>query len=144
MTQTQLVLPLELVTAPPPITAAEYFGGIITTYTRAQAIDDGVLVDVSETACEAGFTVPVALTAGVWACICAIPRRFHGIQSVEGRLWDVLWMGACAARRAKDEDILQYDLIMHHGRKTYFRLKMIIGPGDGAEPVVTILLPDED
>ena len=44
-----------------------FFGDIISTYTRAQAIKDGVLIDVSSTAKEAGFEWPVAITAG--ACV---------------------------------------------------------------------------
>src|SRR4051812_27741843 len=38
------------------------FGEVIFAYTRKQAIEDGVLVDVTETAKEAGFKIPVALT----------------------------------------------------------------------------------
>jgi len=34
---------------------------VIHTYTRAQAIEDGVLIDVSEMAREAGFRWPVAV-----------------------------------------------------------------------------------
>ena len=39
---------------------------IISVYTRKQAIDDGVLVDVSSVALEAGIRYPVAVTARVW------------------------------------------------------------------------------
>ena len=39
---------------------------VIYTYTRAQALEDGVLVDVSEMAKEAGVRFPVALTATVY------------------------------------------------------------------------------
>ena len=46
----------------------EYFGEPISIYTRAQAIEDGVLVDVSESAREAGFKFPVAVTRTVWDC----------------------------------------------------------------------------
>ena len=35
---------------------------VIDAYTRAQAIDDGILADVSETACEAVSEIPVAVT----------------------------------------------------------------------------------
>ena len=42
------------------------FGDVIYQYTRAQAIEDGVLIDVSETAREAGITFPTAVTAAVW------------------------------------------------------------------------------
>ena len=34
---------------------------VIFTYTRKQAIEDGVLIDVSEMAMEAGFRYPVAV-----------------------------------------------------------------------------------
>ena len=44
----------------------EIFGEPISTYTRAEAIEDGVLVDVSETAAEAGITFPVAITRRLW------------------------------------------------------------------------------
>jgi len=45
----------------------ELFGPVIDAYSRAQAIEDGVLVDVSATAREAGLRYPVALTRAVAA-----------------------------------------------------------------------------
>ena len=45
---------------------AAAFGPILSAYTRAQAIEDGFLVDVSDTAREAGFGIPVAVTRSVW------------------------------------------------------------------------------
>ena len=74
---------------------------LIFQYTRSQAIEDGVLIDVSEMAREAGFQWPVAVTAGVWALVNDIPPRYRGLQDPDGRLWDVLWMASWAARRAK-------------------------------------------
>ncbi|MDE3263320.1 MAG: hypothetical protein OYL41_15215 [Acidobacteriota bacterium] len=71
---------------------AAAFGPPISTYTRAQAIEDGFLVDVSETAREAGFKVPVALTRAVWDRLVALPEGYLGFQDEAGRLWDVLWM----------------------------------------------------
>ena len=47
-------------------TITELFGESIYRYTRAQAIEDGVLVDVTETAREAGFRCPVAITHAAW------------------------------------------------------------------------------
>jgi len=73
---------------------------VIFTYTRAQANTDGVLIDVSETAHEAGFSISVALTATLWSDIAAIPERLRNSQDRAGRLWDVLWMAVCAARGA--------------------------------------------
>ena len=56
---------------------------------HAQAIADGVLVDVSKLAKEAGFRFPVAVTAGVWAECVTVPEGVTG-QDETGRLWDVL------------------------------------------------------
>lgn len=57
---------------------AEIFGGPINTYGRSEAIEDGVLVDVTETACEAGFAIPVALTIGVWEDCVGVRRTATG------------------------------------------------------------------
>lgn len=40
---------------------------LIYSFGRTQAIDDGVLVDVSDMARQGGFVVPVALTTAAWA-----------------------------------------------------------------------------
>lgn len=63
---------------------------LIHVYTRAQAIEDGVLVDVTETAKEAGIRYPVAITQAVWAEYVAVPDGVEG-QDENGRLWDILW-----------------------------------------------------
>jgi len=119
----------------------------IYVYTRAQAIADGVLIDASETAHEAGFAIPVALTKALWDDIEAIPERYQGIQDVAGRLWDVLWMGYLAARtHPTTTDPLCYQVIMRveGSRKSCYSIKMVIGPGDGGEPVLTLMKPEED
>jgi hypothetical protein len=75
---------------------------IISAYTRAQAMADGVLVDVTDTAKEAGFAYPVAMTATAWAdCVAWTDEdtRRQTPQDEFGRLWDVLWMAKMAARR---------------------------------------------
>ena len=133
--------------------AESYFGEVISTYTRAQAIEDGVLVDAGPTAQEVGFTIPVALTSTVWAdCVawsdddnCQSP-----FQDQSGRLYDVLFMAAFAIRTSADTgDRLLYELyrVPRDGYSTEAKpvtLKLIIGPGDHGEPVMTILLPNED
>ena len=122
---------------------------LIYAYTREQALDDGVLVDVSEMAREAGIRYPVAVTEGVWTLIEAIPETLKGVQDVDGRLWDVLWMCYSAIRQApKGTDTIYYKLHMDRnvrGRRVrLLRLKAVCGPGDNWEPVITIMLPDED
>ena len=46
--------------------------------TRTQAIEDGVLVDVTNTAREAGILYPTALTSAVWEKYVKVPERVEG------------------------------------------------------------------
>jgi hypothetical protein len=130
-----------------------FFGEVISVYTRAQALADGVLIDAGSMAREAGFRWPVAITAGAWAeCIAwddaDSERQTHQDQS--GRLWDVLFMAAYAARanaNAGPELLFELYRVPRDGQATEAELttlKLVVGPGDGGEPVMTILLPNED
>lgn len=124
---------------------------IIHSYTRADAIADGVLIDVTHVAREAGFQVPVALTAEVWHdCVVwtAEDSKRQVLQDEAGRLWDVLWMAFVAARRANG-DRLSFRLyrVPRGGRGCLPRLTTLqlhIGPGDALEPLITVLLPGQD
>lgn len=128
----------------------EIFGEPIHTYTREQAIADGFLVDVSETAREAGFRFPVAMTSAAFAdCVewTDADTKRQTYQDEAGRLWDVIWMASRAARRGGSETRFQLYRVPRGGRGQRPRivsLKMLCGPGDQGEPVITIMLPDED
>jgi len=121
---------------------------LVHAYTRAQALEDGCLVDVSETAREAGFRVPVALTAAVWAdCVAWDNEREVCYQDESGRLWDVLSMAFFHARAHGDADRLHFSLLRVRSgglRPALVRLVLRVGPGDGGEPVLTIMQPGED
>jgi len=78
-----------------PQTQEEFFGLAIYTYTRKQALADGVQVDVSTLAREAGFGIPVFLTATVHKEYVQVPEGVT-CQDETGRLWDILWMLRCA------------------------------------------------
>lgn len=121
----------------------------IFTYTRAQAITDGFLIDVSsKLAREAGFRYPVALTAGVWAECVAVPEGVTG-QDETGRLWDILTMLRFAIARQKG-DAQRIDFALHvrndnrEGDPPLVSLYALCGPGGNGEPVITVLLPGED
>ncbi len=123
---------------------------VISVYTRAQAIEDGVLVDMTEWASAdkgfiGGFKCPVAVTAAVWADINAIPKS-KGWQDVRGRAHDVLAMAALAARKARDSSAVLYKVIIDIAgdRKRYHTYKLVAGPGDNGELVITIMQPRED
>jgi hypothetical protein len=119
---------------------------VIHTYTRAQAIEDGVLVDVSEMAREAGVKTPVAVTQRLWdGYITPDPRSVGWGQSIEGRLWDVLWMLSVAAHKTASNRVdFKVIFIMKEKQRRTVSLYALCGPGDDGEPVITIMLPDED
>ncbi len=136
------------------------FGEVIFAYTRADALRDGVLVAVPQAlATEAGIRVPVAVTSAVWDGYIS-PHYLADLpgQSVEGRLWDLLWMFTLAVRYARKTSSLQFKTIFitlreHSGdaegpvRKVDHEtvtIKALCGPGDDGEPVITIMLPEED
>ncbi|MDE2268805.1 MAG: hypothetical protein KGL33_07310 [Betaproteobacteria bacterium] len=141
-------------------TMREIFGEPIYTYTRAQAIEDGQLIDVSTTARESGIVWPVALTSAAWAdCVewtdATEARKGHTGQSESGRLWDVVWMLSLAVRGAlrrgldASQQPLFYSLLRTPtaGRGVMPRkvtLKFIVGPNDEGRPCITVMLPSED
>jgi hypothetical protein len=123
---------------------------VIHSYTRAQAIADGVLVDLSQhpMAVELGYRYPVACTSTVYnRLIDLTPAAKRACNDVDGRLWDVLYMLRLAIRRApEDAEVLYFEVraVSQRLRPTPFRLKCVCGPGDSGEPVLTVMFPDED
>lgn len=118
---------------------------VFHSYTRQEAIADGVLIDVTTTAQEAGFRFPVALTAAVWAEYVTVPDGLEG-QDEAGRLWDILWMLRYAIKKSPGGSELQFVVLVQNDERAPqpVKLKSLCGPGDNAEPVITVLLPDED
>ena len=136
------------------------FGPIISTYTRSQAIEDGLLVDVSQTATEAGFRWPVALSRSLWEIVDNPP---NGWEDSAGRLWDVLSMCRFAVRRSSGQAI-RFPMILtrkakrpvtdpwskRYGKLQTVTLKnitlkaVISAESPTGSPCITIMLPDED
>lgn len=139
----------------------EIFGECIACYTRAQAIEDGVLVDVSKMASEAGFKWPVAMTRTVYERYVEVPSELTGQQDIQGRLWDVVWMMWVNIRTGKiNGSYGEFTLLVRvpesaewqtnetvHAEDPGLRLvtlKSVSDPGDNGEPTITLMLPDED
>ena len=70
-------------------TLAEVFGPVISSDTRAQAVVDGVQVEVSAKARQAGIRFPVFLTRAVYDAYVTVPPGVEGQDEV-GRLWDIM------------------------------------------------------
>ena len=112
-------------------TVTEFFGEPISVYTRAQAIEDGVLADLSTLFPSATrlYKYPVACTSAVWNLIETAAKK------------DICYMSAKCPVVKIDESTMLFKVII--GRKTH-TLKVNCGPGDNAEPVITIMLRNED
>ncbi len=121
---------------------------VIFSYTRKQAIEDGVLIDVTKMAKEAGIKYPTAITATVWEKYIVPSDELKGYgQSIEGRCWDTIWMFRVAADKDEIGEMVLFKLyyLMKPGKKPQIvTLKALCGPGDEGEPVITIMLPEED
>ena len=57
---------------------------IVYAYTRRQAVADGVQIEVTKTALEAGIKYPMFLTRAVWDAFVAVPEGVTG-QDEAGR-----------------------------------------------------------
>lgn len=122
---------------------------MLCTYSREQALEDGVLVDVSQLAREAGIIFPVAVTESVYENYVKVPEGVNG-QDETGRLWDILWMLRTTITRARPStDRLEFQLYVRNNNDytkepPLVTLVSVCGPGDDIEPVLTIMMPDED
>lgn len=125
---------------------------LVYSYTRADAIQDGNLIDVSELAKEAGFRIPVALTVAVferYANWTEADNERQTYQDVEGRLWDILSMMRFQAKRIEASRLFELLCVPRNNnskRKTPIKvtLKALLHSGDDGEPVITVMLPEED
>jgi hypothetical protein len=137
---------------------------IISSYSRAQAIEDGVLVDLTDPSFtfrpnlqilkEVGIKYPVAMTIAAFSrTVQALDEPLPPCQDLSGRLWDVLYMFKLAAKRGGE--LLYFKVSVRNwvrikGKRINracqetITLKAVCGPGDTPEPVITIMLPEED
>ena len=116
------------------------FGEIIFSYTRAQAIEDGVLVDLSQIeSIRRHWKFPFACTAAVWEVIDTAVQ-VDG-NDLEGVLHDITLIAQIGIKLGPKADIIRIDLTIGAKRE---QLKLHIGPGDTPEPVITLMMEDED
>ena len=116
---------------------------VIYAYTRVQALEDGDLVDVTTWARQsAGATMPTAFTRALWGALEAIPNK---IEDVRGRAHDVLFLMSHAIRRApKESDRASFHVILNTAKgQEVLVLQVQCGPGDQAEPVLTVGFPED-
>jgi hypothetical protein len=125
-----------------------FFGGIIYAYSRAQAVADGVQVDVTKTAQEAGIKFPMFLTRAVWEAYVTVPPDVTG-QDEAGRLWDIVWMTRFGIiRSTPGRDRIPVALYVRNDNHRAKLIKLIATCGamdiDDPQPAITVMMPDED
>lgn len=129
-------------------TITDIFGPVIYAYSRSQAVADGLQVEVSKVAQEAGIRFPVFLTRAVYGSFVLVPPGVTG-QDEAGRLWDVVWMLRFAIRKAQSSQArFPFALYVRNDNKAPRLIKLVAMCGpldiDDPQPAITILLPDED
>jgi len=120
---------------------------VISAYSRAQALEDGVLVDITGEAEEAGFRYPVAVTRGVWGVLePSDPLKAMG-QDLRGRTWDMLMVLRHAIRQGVRMDEVHFAplfVLKPDWKAEAVEMWSKCGPGDEGEPVITVMLRGEN
>lgn len=124
------------------------FGPLIYTYSRAQAIADGLQVDVSCVAREAGIRFPVFLTRAVYNSYVKVPAGIVG-QDEAGRCWDILWMLKFAINKTRErQDRLSFQLYVRNDNQAPKLTQLVAICGaldfDDLSPAITVMLSDEN
>ena len=127
------------------------FGSVIYSYTRKQAVADGVQVDVTKTAKEAGISFPVFLTRTVWDTYVALPPdgQCGTHQDEAGQLWDIVWMTRFGIIRSRPGcDRIPVALYVRNDNQRSKLVKLIATCGpldiDDPQPAITVMMPDEN
>jgi len=119
------------------------FGEPIYSYSRTQAIADGVLIDLSQVdSIKRHWKLPFACTSTVWAIVEAALEKPG--QDVVGICHDISVMAKIAVqglKSSRESESIRFNVMIVG--KTH-ALKLHIGPGDTPAPVLTLMLPNED
>ena len=138
---------------------AEPFGPIIYSYTRSQAVADGVQIEVTKIAQEAGIKFPMFLTRAVFDKYVAVPEGVTG-QDEAGRLWDIVWMTRFGIIRSNARASvpgmvggapctrIPVALYVRNDNRFSRLIKLVATCGpldlDDPQPAITLMMVDED
>ncbi|MBI5767758.1 MAG: hypothetical protein HZA93_08170 [Verrucomicrobia bacterium] len=117
----------------------EIFGAPIYSYSRSQAIEDGMLVDISQLEIvKQHWKLPCACSSSVWGIIDdATVRGFDRI----GILHDLFTLAKAKIPPSEKTNRLYFKAVVAY--RTY-DFVLHCGPGDDALPVLTLMLPSDD
>lgn len=116
----------------------ELFGPVLSRYSRADALDDGALVDLSGRASAKGVRYPMAITCAAYGAICEGVKEADRPFRVDA-LVDAFKAGI--RRQKAGCNRFKFTLMAKSGPVT---LDAVCGPGDTMDPVLTLMLEGED
>lgn len=117
----------------------DFFGEPISVYTRAQAIADGVLVDVSDRAKRYAIRFPMALTDGLYSVL----TEHADTETLKHLCVDLLLITMRQKIIAASETD-RIDFVIKLPHVPAIAVYALCTPGDSREPVITVMLPHED
>jgi hypothetical protein len=120
---------------------------LIHSYTRKQALEDGILIDVTDIGLFAGFKVPVAITALVHGItsIHEIPGDGRPLRWFLHKLLLIAQLHASYERNRNSREF-NYDVpfMDENQERQIEHFKCVLGPDDDGFPCVTVMMTWED
>jgi hypothetical protein len=115
---------------------------VIHSCTRAQALANGILIDVTEIGEEVGFKPPVAITEALQNRLTPTKNEAVFGQDYDSRLWNVLWVAAFSIKLADPGidtvtfTVAQQEVDAKSGQLQNFelRLRAVCGSGNEDKP----------
>ena len=117
----------------------ETFGPIISSYTRAEALADGAVIDVT---CDKGATV-YNTAVFVTAALNAYLTKGEGknAETYSARLWDVCWMAAKVGKPVSES--VRVTSVKIGARRVTVRAECGPVDIDDPRPAITLGLPED-
>jgi len=109
---------------------------------RQDAIDDGDLIEITRMGRDIGIMYPLAVSARAAEIMVPFPNIPQ--ETVTENLWDILHAFRDKASTTTEEEFEFQASIYLNGLVPALTFKATVSPGDDGEPVITIMLPDEN
>lgn len=115
---------------------------IISVYTRQQAIDDGIFVDVSVEAKYAGFKIPVAVTTNLFHTHIEKQEEYETARCLNAFLRMML-QGICNHKDKNTESLLSIPIEFEKGKFTNVWAAIEAQSPSDSSPALNFLLPED-
>lgn len=109
---------------------------------RQDAIDDGDLIEITRMGRDLGIVFPLAVSARAAQSMVPFPNIPQ--ETVTENLWDTLHAFRARACTTTEEEFEFQASLYQNGLVPTLTFKAAVSPGDEGEPVITIMLPDEN